>query len=296
MNETLTKGCWVCGHEGSRQVKTGSRLQPSADDFRITDASYGATADIFQCTACGFLYCPHLHNPLDHYASMEDREYEATRQQRALQFAKLLARIPAVAAGKRLLDIGAGSGILIEEAIKLGCDTIGVEPSTYLADAAKQRGLPVITGSFPNAAIEGPFDVITLIDVIEHVDNPLEILDSARRLLAPDGVCVLVTPDLGSLAARILGWHWWHFRVAHIGYFNERTLALLLGNCGLVSIASWRPGWFFPADYLATRAIGYLPKPLRFSPPAWLGKLVVPLNLHDSLLHICKAMPGARIP
>ncbi len=291
MNRTPENRCWVCGHDGGRQVKAGSRRQPSADDFRITDASYGVTADIFQCDACGFLYCPRLHNPLDHYASMEDSEYEATRQQRALQFARLLSKIPAVAPGKRLLDIGAGSGILVEEARKRGCEAIGIEPSVYLASAARQRDLPVIEGSFPNDAIAGQFDVITLIDVIEHVDNPLEILNSARQLLAPDGVCVLVTPDVGSVAARLLGWRWWHFRVAHIGYFNERTLALLLRNGGLQSIASWRPGWFFPADYLATRAIGYLPKRLRFSPPVWFGKVVVPLNLRDSLLHVCKALP-----
>lgn len=294
MSQKQSSSCWVCGSVGATLVKHNNSRQLSADDFRITDAKYGVTEDIYQCRECGFLYCPEMPDLLHYYEKMEDAEYESTREQRAMQLRRLLAGASPSAAGKRLLDVGAGSGILIEEAIELGYEAIGVEPSIYLANAAKKRGLPVIVGSFPSDAITGKFDVITLIDIIEHVDNPREILSCVRQLLGQNGTCLIVTPDVSSLAARLLGWRWWHFRLAHVGYFNKRTLTLLLKQSGLQIDAIRRPGWFFPADYLFSRAMSYLPAFARISPPKFLKKVVVPLNLGDSLMLVCKAVPDSH--
>ena len=80
----------------------------------------------------------------------------------------------------------------------------------------------------PHPDTPGPFDIISLVDVIEHVNTPADLLQHIHAALAPDGVFILVTPDVKSLAARILGYKWWHYRFAHIGYFNKKNLSMLL--------------------------------------------------------------------
>lgn len=142
-------------------------------------------------------------------------------------------------------------------------------------------------GTFPkDASDEKRYDVVTMIDVIEHVSYPAALLQKGRLLLKDDGIVVVVTPDLGSVFAKLLGWKWWHFRMAHIGYFDMATLSLLAENCGLRCVFSQRPSWHLSCGYLAERLHRYLPRWLRFLPPEWVGRKVVRLNLRDSLLCI----------
>ena len=101
-----------------------------------------------------------------------------------------------------------------------------------------------------------------------------------------EGVLAVATPDVGSLAARLMGWRWWHFRLAHIGYFDRRTLDLATARAGFQPLARHRPGWFFSADYLLERALKLLAPSIRVRSPGVLRRLSVPVNLGDSLLGI----------
>ena len=134
----------------------------------------------------------------------------------------------------------------------------------------------------------GPFDVVTLVDVIEHVTDPLSLLRTAAALLAPDGVLAVVTPDAGSFAARLMGWKWWHYRIAHVGYFNDSNLQLLCQNAGLSIISRKRPGWYFQAGYLHQRLGRYLPRWLLPPLTKRMQRIVIRLNLFDSLLFVCR--------
>lgn len=89
---------------------------------------------------------------------------------------------------------------------------------------AAQRALPVTHGVLPQPELTGPFDVVTLIDVIEHAPDPVDLLRRIKRVMAPDGICLVVTPDVSSVAARAMGGKWWRFRAAHIGYSTSRRL------------------------------------------------------------------------
>jgi SAM-dependent methyltransferase len=257
-----------------------------APDLAITDSNYGRTGEIHQCLDCGFVQCSRIDDPLPLYEKLQDSSYDAGRAYRSLQARKLLQIVRRHKQSGRLLDIGAGSGIMLEEAAKLGYDAWGVEPSQWLCDQARQRGLRILQGTFPHKEIIGQFDVITLVDVLEHVTDPVGLLRSISEGLLPDGIGLVVTPDISSLAARTFRWHWWHFRVAHVGYFSKRTLSLALGKASL-EVKEWgRPGWYFSADYLADRLNRYLPRFLNLPSPAVLKKLTVPLNLRDSLYAI----------
>jgi len=287
ISESLEKSinCWVCGSNRLKIVKQSNiEDELNSSSFAITNSNYGSTAAIYKCLECGFLQCPDLTDVLRFYEDLKDEEYETTREERRLQERQLLHIIRKFKPCGALLDIGAGSGILVDEAEKAGYKAEGLEPSRWLCDAAKRRGLPVHLGTFPYPDISEKFDIITLVDVLEHTSNPVTLLSAIRKALKQGGIGVLVTPDVGSIVARLMGWKWWHFRVAHIGYFSRRTLLLSLSKAGLRAIKILRPVWFFPADYIFDRIKRYLPNFLHLSKPAILKRITIPLNLRDSML------------
>ena len=285
--------CWVCGIEEPQPYKA-SNLGPgiSAQDFAITDVNYGVTGELVKCAQCGFVQCSNLTDVLNYYEDLKDPSYEATRKGRALQADKMLSVILEYAKGKKLLDIGAGSGILVEQAQERGFTAMGVEPSRWLWQKAQVRDLPVFLGTFPHPNSKDFFDVITLIDVIEHVPDPVGLLKDAEKALSPEGIIVVATPDIGVLLARILGKAWWHLRVAHIGYFNVKTLKLAAGRAGLISIYEGRAKWYFAVDFVLARFNGYLPNFAKLPPKKFLQRITIPLNLGDSMFLMFKRQAG----
>jgi SAM-dependent methyltransferase len=239
------------------------------------------------------LQCSNHRDVLGYYEELADTSYEEGRAQRSLQQRKLLEVISPNGQNRRLLDIGAGSGMLVEQALKLGYRAEGVEPSGWLQQCAQKLGLQVHRGIFPNPATPGPYEIVTLVDVIEHVPNPVELLEEIGKILTEDGVVLIVTPDAGSLIARMLGWRWWHYRLAHIGYFNRNNLTMAIKNAGLEPVRWGRPSWYFQADYLVDRVLTYLPQFLRWKQPDWLKKFTIPLNLGDSFFVLCKPQKSA---
>jgi SAM-dependent methyltransferase len=277
--------CWICEAprlELARPSQLEGDLGSSA--FAITDKNYGCTAEIHRCLDCGFLQCNDMSNVVGYYEELEDERYEETRGPRGGQMKRLLERIQRHtphAKGARLLDVGAGSGVLVEQALALGLDAVGVEPSRWLRKRAVERCLPVEEGTLPHAALPGPFDVVTMIDVIEHVSDPVAMLSEARRSLAPGGVVAVVTPDVRALIPRVMGWRWWHFRVAHVCYFDPSTLELAFRRAGLELVHLSRPAWVLDIGYLIERVSAYLPRALRPPVPAWTSRLWLPISMGD---------------
>jgi SAM-dependent methyltransferase len=285
--------CWVCDHASASQIKAG--LSPEAltpDHFAITDAHYGMTLSLYRCDSCGFLFCPDAGDVTRFYSALSDDEYERTRSWRCMQARHLLKKISSYKTSgvlsPFLLDVGAGSGILVEEAQKMGYQASGIEPSASLVAQAKKHGLPVLPGIFPDASPRASYDVITLIDVLEHVNMPVALLRSMAAYLEKDGIAIVVTPDVASLAARLLGEKWWHYRIAHIGYFNRKTLKKALEKAGLEPIAWHRPTWFFPLDYVLLRLGHYLPLIGRLAGIPVTHSIPLPLNLFDSWMVIAR--------
>lgn len=135
----------------------------------------------------------------------------------------------------RLLDVGCAYGFTLEVARERGWEIAGVEASPpAAAGTATRLGVRVepdlFAARFPGQA----FDAVTLWDVIEHLPDPRAALLEVARLLVPGGICSVVTPDGGSLAARVLGARWEERQKMpeHIFFFHRRSLAALLRACG----------------------------------------------------------------
>lgn len=293
-------GCWICGHAGSREILASSLAAPvTSHDMKISDSHYGRTARIVECVACGFRYADPLPAPdlVTLYAALEDPDYLEGSEGRTEPFRRILARCRAIRpdAGT-LLDIGAGAGLMCVAAREQGLQATGVEPSRWGVEAARSRHqVDVLEGVFPHPELRGRrFDLITLIDVIEHVSDPLGLLRDIHGALESGGLAVITTPDAGSLATRLLGRRWWHYRVAHVCFFTRRTMGEALRRAGLEVVATQPYVWVFTIGYLAERLERYLPVggPRRALGRTSLGRAIyrrrIPVNLHDSITYFVR--------
>ena len=290
----------MCGSDRLRPTDDSRAVATfTADDLRITDHAYGKTLPLLECERCGFLFAdPALARELEAlYEELEDPDYEATEDARRTQLRGLLERaverLPR--RPRTLLDVGAATGLLAESARDMGLDALGVEPSESLAAYAQGKGRPVERGIWPLPGQEDRrFDVVTLIDVVEHVSDPVALLRAAGSALAEGGTLVVVTPDLSSLAAQTLGRRWWHFRMAHVGYFTPGTFSWAAKEAGLTVFDQWWASWRFPVGYLSERLTEYLPVgPIHRLVAATPGlrrvhDLEIPVQLFDSRVFLLR--------
>lgn len=281
--------CWVCGSDKLHIVKT-SNIEGNLDtrSFAITDSNYGVTGELHQCAKCGFIQASKLKDVLAYYEKLDDSAYVESRSQRSIQAKKILKRVKKICPTGRLLDVGAGIGILVEQAIELGYDACGIEPSEWLQRKAVNCEIPIHLGTLPNPKLKGPYDIICIVDIIEHVSNPRNILYEISKILSKNGVVVVVTPNVSAIITKLLRHRWWHYRVAHIGYFNKKTLNIIFENAKYELIEMYGACWYLPLDYIIRRVNVYLPSFMHFPIPKFFKNITTPLNLGDSILGIYK--------
>lgn len=194
----------------------------------------------------------------------------------------------------RLLDVGAATGFFLSIVKRFGFDPYGVEMSDYAAAAARGKGLPVITGTLTDVPSAPLFDVITMIDVIEHVADPRSEVMRVRGLLKNGGIFAIDTQDTGSLYARILRRRW-HLIVPpeHLNYFNRENIALLLTQCGFEVLEITTIGKRFSLPYIFTmlyswQKLSFWKILARACERGWLSRLQIPINLGDTMFIIAR--------
>lgn len=106
------------------------------------------------------------------------------------------------AANGRALDLGAWSGALTKKLQDAGFDVSAGDIENHLQIPAKFVALDFNNPGFDRAFAE-PFDLVTSVEVIEHLENPSAFLRSISRLLKPGGIAILTTPNVDNVAARI---------------------------------------------------------------------------------------------
>jgi 2-polyprenyl-6-hydroxyphenyl methylase/3-demethylubiquinone-9 3-methyltransferase len=101
--------------------------------------------------------------------------------------------------GKSALDVGCGAGLLAEPLARLGAKVTAVDAAPELIEAARAhaagQGLEIDYRAAAVEQIEGQFDLITSMEVIEHVADPAGFLAAIAARLAPDGLLILSTPN-----------------------------------------------------------------------------------------------------
>lgn len=157
----------------------------------------------------------------------------------------------------RILEIGTGAGLFLKAFARAGWQAVGVEVNDEAARFARERlGLNVHTGYAESLDVPpASFDVVALMDVIEHVPDPGATVATAHRLLRPGGVLLMQTPNVNALSRLALGAPWAVLSPAeHLYYFSEKTMEALLRARGFASTEFvWSFAGFGPAETMNAR-------------------------------------------
>lgn len=286
--------CGLCGSGNQRLLYNKKRCDGGRPGLNvgITSDIYGSYADIVLCRDCGFAYqhpVPGERDLKNAYSGLRDDKYSEEDDCRSMNAHLSLRTIRRHRHNGALLDVGSSTGIFLNAA-RINFEVHGVEPSAWAAGVAKNslNLKNIVNGTFDESAFpESSFDVISLIDVLEHVADPRKTLQKAFSLLKPGGLLYLVTPDIRSLSARLLGRYWWGLREAHLYYFSERTLSRLLAELRFAIVETRSYGRIFSYAYWLSRIRKY---PAVFYRTAELlgktldiGEKVIYINTRDSI-------------
>lgn len=179
-----------------------------------------------------------------HYADLYSRHWWwRAREGYVLRWVRRIAR------GRRLriLDVGCGDGFLWKKLDALG-DVEGIEPDgALIAPTSPYRGR-IEVSPFPGRSRERPYDLILMLDVLEHIEDDRAALRKVHELLAPGGHLVLTVP------AHM--WLWSEFDAVnhHHRRYARRPLARLVAEAGL-SVVSARYYYFWPVLPLVARRV-----------------------------------------
>jgi len=154
----------------------------------------------------------------------------------------------------RLLDVGCAFGYVVELAGKNGYDAFGLDPSHFAVTKARKlvgkdriSETTIGNASYPASS----FDVITMFDVFEHLQDPLTDMKKLARLLKKDGVIIIATGDTQSIAAKVMKRRWTFFiPPQHIFFFHKRNVTDLLKRAGLRPVAWHRVGKWLSLGYV----------------------------------------------
>jgi SAM-dependent methyltransferase len=202
---------------------------------------------LVRCRSCQFAF---VENPWLDFATIYDAAYyegrgadplvdyhfelaHPDRTVRKYEWAgivEVVGRLAKLGAETRWLDYGCGNGGLVRHArAAVGCAAIGFEEGA-IAEAARAAGIPILQPS-ELAAHEASFDVVTAIEVLEHVVDPLETLRQVRRLLRPGGVFFYTTGNARPFRDRLLDWQYFTPEI-HVSLYEPSSLDAALRLTG----------------------------------------------------------------
>lgn len=233
--ETEAAGCPLCDVDARRVIGIECGLE------------------VADCRNCGLTYVSRrLPRPERNYwgdeqhlrAKYADILSGRRPHDRARNYRQQAERLASIRPTGRLLDIGPYIGAFLRELRNhSGWELHGIDPSPIGTTLCREQGLAVVEGFIEDAPWpDGYFDVISALDVIEHVTTPRQFLRAAHRLLAPDGILYLKTPNVrwNRLKYR-LGVHDAFDAREHVVQYDQTSLAAMLAATG------FRPAqWFVP--------------------------------------------------
>lgn len=171
----------------------------------VDPTAFFAPTDEFAEMSKGFEYTEYMHQPVsDEIAAFERRQLLSNAKEIAQLRGSNGHGSDAAAGPLRYLDVGCGSGASVRAAADLGWSAVGLDLDPQLIAEGREglgvdiRCTSILESGLPDAA----FDLIKLRDVMEHLPDPYEVLVEIRRLLAPGGLALLVTPNEAGLATR----------------------------------------------------------------------------------------------
>ena len=278
MNEPLTSCAWCLGQS------------PAVPAFQKNGFA------VLRCPECGLgrVHAPDFDPETyytgayfdgghqDGYANYKDSENVLKAEfQRTLQALEHMGK-----AQGRLLEIGCAYGFFLDIA-KTRFDVQGIEIANDAVLACHARGLTeVIAGKASPELLDtiAPVDVIVMLDVIEHLEKPDQVLKDALARLKPGGLFMLTTGDWSSLLAKASGPGWRLMTPPqHLWYFTPKSITGFAQRLGLDVVEVSHPWKLVPLSLILfqlKRMFGLGSKPVTID---WLHHIGLPVNLFDAM-------------
>lgn len=230
--------CPICGG------KNGVPYRAACSCFINSFTSMFLPAKLWmKCPECGNLYTRYF--PTEFLSISEETPTALTPHPERMDtqgtnggvlhiWGEILKKLSALTQGQDLLEVGVGKGELISVAQELGFDVTAVELVGSIAQhVADVLDIPVIQADFLKLAEDRQYSILTMGDIVEHLQDPVQGLQKAYRLLKDGGVLWLSTPNYESSFSRMMKVNdpMWR-EVEHISYFNKDGLLRVLESVG----------------------------------------------------------------
>jgi 2-polyprenyl-3-methyl-5-hydroxy-6-metoxy-1,4-benzoquinol methylase len=150
----------------------------------------------------------------------------------------------------RICDIGYGAGLLLQLASEKGWQCSGNEFADDSIKIGNENGWEIHRGALDSGALLGPFDVVTLIETIEHVPKPQSLICAAETRLRTGGIIFGTTPNGLSLNSRLFGGACATYEYPnHLVILSRKSLRMVLESAGFENIKIYSKG-FNPYDFI----------------------------------------------
>lgn len=209
--------------------------------------------DIVQCESCGLQRQAVLPDEAElallydrgYYEGTATFSYEDERKSEAAHDHVWQARLRTIARHvpppADFLDVGCSFGGFVDAASRAGYRARGLDLSEFAVSEGIRRGRSLFHATLDRAPFaEASFDVITLVEVLEHLPDPQASLRQLRRLLRPGGLLVLQTANFLGMQAKRGGASYHYYLPGHLFYYSTRNLSQLLEQHGFGDIRFYR--------------------------------------------------------
>lgn len=233
-NEMELIDCGVCGSgEVDRRLKATDWLHGSHESFEYV-----------RCRHCGLFYLRERptedgisrYYPEHSYYTFQSDGGAPPARPAHDRLAKRLTK--QVGEPGRFVDIGCGDGSFLAAMVKNRWEGIGTEVHIPTVERLNSLGYTALAGKL--GAVDLPnyhFNLVTMLEVLEHVHKPMETLREARRLLAPGGMLYVTTPNIASAEFRLYGPRWVALEPPlHLQLFSPDSLEFALSEAGFSRI------------------------------------------------------------
>jgi 2-polyprenyl-3-methyl-5-hydroxy-6-metoxy-1,4-benzoquinol methylase len=198
---------------------------------------------LVKCKSCNFVYSKQkptkeeLDEVYDNYDySMENSSPTSASIKKYKDICNYLMSLGKISS---VLDIGCGKGAWLNIFKEFGCNTFGTEYNDDLKTFASSIGHTMLDGGlFPIVKKDQKFDLIIFTEVIEHIQNPNEVLSYFNSILSNNGLIFITTPNFSAIERHFLRGKWKNVMYPeHLSYYTPATLNHVLKKNGYSKIS-----------------------------------------------------------
>jgi 2-polyprenyl-3-methyl-5-hydroxy-6-metoxy-1,4-benzoquinol methylase len=196
--------------------------------------------EIYECISCGLVFLSSFkHIDENYYESAcmhcgeSDMDLENWVRETAWDDERRFNFLLSSIKGKKILDFGCGNGGFLKQAGSVASHAVGIEIETRLKTYFEENRLTVYNDI---SSIEDHFDFITLFHVLEHVPDPVGLLEQLSKKLRKDGCIIIEVPNANDILLTLYEntpFSYFTYWSPHLFLFSNATLKMVTNRAGL---------------------------------------------------------------